>query len=97
MPTIADITVEVLQETDNPGVMFGDTRLLDMIAERCTHTNLMDKFPMIRHSRILDALENDPRFDKWYVKMRGVRGNPNWRCFNLVSINSKSRRMDEGG
>jgi len=83
MKTIADITVEVLNETDNPGVMFGDTRLLDDIAERCTHTNLMDKHPMLRHSRILDALENDVRFEKYYVTIRGIRGNPNWRCFEL--------------
>ena len=82
MKTIADITVEVLNETDNPGVMFGDTRLLDDIAERCTHTNLMDKHPMIRHTRILSALENDYRFEKYYVKMR-VRGYPYWRSFEL--------------
>ena len=83
MKTIADITVEVLNETDNPGVMFGDTRLLDMIAERCTHTNLMDKHPMLRHTRILNALEKDERFEKFYVHIRGIGGNPNWRCFEL--------------
>ena len=80
--TIADITVEVLNETDNPGVMFGDTRLLDMIAERCTHTNLMDKHPMVRHTRILSALEKDERFEKYYNKMK-IRGYPYWRSFEL--------------
>jgi len=83
MKTIADITVEVLNETDNPGVMFGDVTLLDMIAVRCTHTTLMKKHPMVRHTRILNALENDDRFEKYYVKMRGVWGNPNWRSFGL--------------
>ena len=81
--TIADITVEVLNETDNPGIMFGDTRLLDMIAERATHTNLMDKLPMLRHTRILNALEKDDRFKKYYTQMRGIRGNQIWRVFDL--------------
>ena len=83
MKTIAGITVEVLNETDNPGVMFGDTRLLDMIAVRCTHTNLMDKHPMLRHTRILTALEKDNRFEKYYVKIGEVRGNQSWRSFEL--------------
>jgi len=83
MKTIADITVEVLNETGNPDIMFGDTRLLDMIAEQATHTNLMKKHPMVRHSRILNALEKDDRFEKFYVHMPGVWGNPNWRSFEL--------------
>jgi len=89
MKTIADITVEVLQETDNPGIMFGDLTLLDMIAVRCTHTNLMDKHPMVRHSRILNALEKDSRFEKYFVKIRGIGGNQIWRSFELI-------RKDEG-
>lgn len=83
MKTIADHVVDVLNETDNPGIMFGDVTLFDTIAWRCTHTNLRDKHPMLRHSRILDALENDDRFEKFYVNMRGTRGNPNWRSFRL--------------
>jgi len=90
--TIADITIEVLNETDNPGVMFGDVTLLDMIAVKCTHTTLMDKHPMVRHTRILNALEKDGRFEKYYVKMRGVWGNPNWRSFEL----KKQYRSSEG-
>ena len=99
MKTIADITVEVLNETDNPGIMFGDVTLFDMIAQRCTHTNLMDKHPMLRHSRILDALENDDRFEKYYVHMRGIGGNPNWRSFqlkkNLSHITNNGGNNDE--
>ena len=83
MKTIADFTIEVLNETDNPGVMFGDTVLLDMIASRCTHTNLMEKHPMIRHNRILNALQRDERFEKFYVKMNGYWGNQRWRSFEL--------------
>jgi len=89
MKTIADIAVEVLRETDNTGIMFGDTRLLDMVAERATHTNLMDKFPMVRHSRILNALEGDDRFDKRFVRMPGVRGNQIWRWFELKETMSQ--------
>ncbi len=93
MKTISDIVVEVLNETDNPGVMFGDTRLLDMIAERCTHTNLMEKHPMSRHTRILTALENDDRFEKYYVKVTVTRGYPYWRSFEL----KKQYRSSEEG
>lgn len=103
--TIADITVEVLNETDNPGVMFGDTYLLDMIAERCTHTTLMKKHPMIRHNRILTALQNDGRFEKFYVKMPGIIGNQLWRSFELkkqyrnssLSTTSKNQNSCSGG
>ena len=62
MKTIADHVVDVLKETDNPGIMYGDVHLLDEIAWRCTHTNLREKHPLIRHSRILNALDKDPRF-----------------------------------
>lgn len=90
MKTIADYTVDVLRETDNPGVMFGDVHLLDEIASRCTHTTLMDKHPMVRHNRILNALENDNRFEKFYEYMNGVHGNPYWRSFKLiVGVNDK--------
>jgi len=81
--TIADYAVEVLKETDNPGVMYGDCTLLDMIAVKCTHTNLMKKHPLTRHSRILDALEKDARFEKYFIRMRGMVGNQMWRSFKL--------------
>ena len=97
MKTIADITIEVLNETDNPGVMFGDTRLLDMIAERCTHTNLMDKHPMLRHTRILTALEKDNRFEKYYVKIGEVRGNQSWRSFELKKQHRVSHNPSNNG
>ena len=83
MKTIADFVVEVLNETDNPGIMWGDVRLLDIVAERCTHTTLMDAHPMDRHGRILNALEKDDRFEKLYTKRRGYRGNPYSRWFEL--------------
>lgn len=84
--TIANVTVEVLRETDNPGIMYGDTVLLDMIANRCTHTNLMKKHPLVRHSRILNALEKDDRFEKGYFERRGFRGNKYWRSFRLKKV-----------
>jgi len=81
--TTADIAVEVLKETENEGVMYGDCTLLDMIAERCTHTNLMKLHPLTRHARILNALDKDKRFEKLYFHARGMRGNPYWRSFRL--------------
>lgn len=90
--TIADITIEVLKETDNQGIMWGDAFLLDMIAERCDaqlHTTLRTKkdgthvHPLNRHNRILNALDKDPRFEKMYFHARGMRGNQWWRSFKL--------------
>ncbi|GAG30887.1 unnamed protein product, partial [marine sediment metagenome] len=43
--TIADIAYDHLIESDNWGVMWGDTTLLDEIAWKCTHTNLKEKHP----------------------------------------------------
>jgi len=90
--TIADIVVEVLKETDNGGIMWGDSVLLDMVARRCEHTTLMRKkdgsytHPLNRHNRILDALDKDSRFEKLYFHARGMRGNQYWRNFKLKKV-----------
>ena len=65
--------------------MFGDCTLLDMVASRATHTNLMKQHPLTRHSRILSALDNDSRFEKYFIRARGMRGNQMWRSFKLKS------------
>jgi hypothetical protein len=57
---------DVLYETGNPGVAWGDIRLLDMCAARCTHTSLMEKLPAARHTRILNALDRSRLFSKSY-------------------------------
>jgi len=97
--TIADIVIEVLKETGNLGIMWGDTVLLDMIANRCDaqlHTTLKTKkdgktvHPLNRHNRILDALDKDPRFDKKHFHARGMRGNQWWRTFKLKEKNVPS-------
>lgn len=63
--------------------MWGDTALLDEIIWKCTHTNLKDKHPLVRHKRVLDALEKDSRFEKEYIHMEGTRG-PLWRSFKII-------------
>jgi len=93
--TIADITVEVLRETDNQGIMYGDSVLLDMIANRATHTNLMKQHPLVRHSRILNALEKDKRFGKYYFERRGFRGNKYWRSFKLKKQSARDSKNVE--
>lgn len=72
--SIADYTIEVLKETDNPGVMWGDVTLLDMISKRCMHSKISERgkgaiHPLDRHKRILDALDRDVRFEKYYLKV----------------------------
>lgn len=89
MKTIADHAVDVLIETDNPGVMWGDAHLLDDIAWKCTHTNLRDAHPLKRHKRILDALDRDSRFEKFYIHMNGCPG-PLWRSFKLIHLTNES-------
>lgn len=81
--TIAEHMRDVLLENECDGVMFGDTRLLDQCAQRCTHTNLMDKHPMLRHTRILTACENSELFVKRYYRPRGIPGNSWWRSLFL--------------
>ena len=56
---ICDITVEVLRETDNPAVMWGDCGLLDLIAERAPGRN-KDELTWEGHRRILNALSRQP-------------------------------------
>ena len=84
--TIADVAYEHLIETDNLGVMWGDCALLDEIALKCTHTNLREAHPLNRHKRILDALDRDSRFDKFYVHIKGSPG-PLWRSFKVIQKN----------
>ena len=62
--TIAQITKEYLLETENDSIGFGDTRLLDEIARRATHTTLMKKHPLDRHIAILNALDRSVLFRK---------------------------------
>lgn len=82
--TIAENMKDVLIETDNPSVMWGDCGLLDMCAKRCKHTNLMSLHPMERHSRILTALENSSLFKKRYVQLQfALTGNRDVRSFTL--------------
>ena len=82
--TIAETAKQVLIETNNNGVMWGDCFLLDDIAVRCKHTNLMTLHPLVRHQRILNALEKSPLFEKRVVWLkRGYQGNQTGRCFTL--------------
>jgi len=63
---IGDATLAILTETDNPGVGWGDTGLLDTIWKRSGRS--LDIHPLTRHKRILDALGHDPRFEKRFTR-----------------------------
>ncbi len=88
--TIAEIAAEVTLEQSRNGfssysVNPGDPVLLDLIAERATHTNLYkgpDGMGFCRipycHWRILNALEGSPLFVKTYIKLHRL-----CRCFYL--------------
>lgn len=84
--TIAEYMRDTLVETDNKAVMFGDVRLLDACAQKCSHTNLMSLHPMLRHSRILTACERSGLFDKFFILIGGKgsgRGQHHWRSLRL--------------
>jgi hypothetical protein len=81
--TISTIAEKHLIETENPAVMYGDTHLLDEIANKCTHTNLMTLHPLVRHQRMLNALEKSNLFTKGYVRITGYRGFSLVRSFKL--------------
>ena len=63
MTRVCDVAVEVLQETGDPAVMWGDCGLLDMIAARAGMLRRVDQ-PMggIRdlHRRVLNSLSRQP-------------------------------------
>ena len=83
--TIADHMVDVVNEYDTGGVMYGDCSLLDFCAERCTHTTLMDAHPMNRHIRILNAVDRSDKFIKSYISLNGV-GLGDCRKFKLKAV-----------
>ena len=69
--TIAEHMLDVIMECGTGGVMWGDTWLLDDCAKRCTHTNLMEKHPMVRHPIILTACQRSGLFETWYINLGG--------------------------
>lgn len=82
--SIACHSKEVLLEQSRDVIMWGDSFLLDVIAERCTHTNLMSLHPLIRHQHILQQLGRSKHFKKYFITLPGIaRGRV--RCFKLLS------------
>ena len=65
--TIAECVKEVLLEEDTDFIMWGDCYILDLCANRASHTNLSKKYPIERHTRILNALDKSSLFDKYLV------------------------------
>lgn len=88
--TIAEIAAEVAFERGRAGdcnycVSWGDSETLDIIAARATHTTILEGHPhpgvdrvMIRHWRVLNALENSSLFVKTYIRFHRL-----CRCFYL--------------
>lgn len=89
--TIADHTLDVLRETDNPAIMFGDCGLLDMVAARAELKISKGRYgtanhPLARWKRVLDGLERSKLFVKSLVwAAPGRRGNQIFRKFTPVN------------
>jgi len=86
--TIANIAAEHLELTGNPGVMWGDCTLLDEISSLCDvriKTHFLDLHPLIRHPRLLTAIERyTTRFKKGFISLPGKRGNNLVRYLELI-------------
>ena len=79
---LCDATIEILEETDNPSVMYGDEWLLHQIAKR---VGIPSEGPRTSR-RVLSALSKTPgKLIKSYVQMPGdccARGQ-SVLCFEL--------------
>jgi hypothetical protein len=82
--SIAQIMAVVLNEEGMHTVMYGDRVNLDKCANLASHTNLGSLHPLVRHKRILDALENSKLFSKMYVRCNDGRRERLVRGFKLV-------------
>lgn len=89
--TVGTIAVEVLKETQQEAVCWGDSGLLDMIARRAEHTNLMNLHPIERHARILNYLEKEPRLEKRFYRVRLAGRSALVRYFRLREESSNSK------
>ncbi len=78
---ICDVTAQVLRETDNPAVMYGDAGLLDLIAVRAG-VKCPSWPPTIGWQRVLNALSRQPGelVNSWSVE---AHSNRRVRCFRL--------------
>lgn len=61
MKRVCDVAEEVLKETGNPAVMWGDSGLLDTIAERAGLKKHTGRGAIVRrHNGVLNALSAQP-------------------------------------
>jgi len=86
MKTIADHAIEYLKEHDLDGVGAGDLGVIGDIAERSgvTDRNTKTPHPLNRRDNVLDGLERDERFEKYYYRAHDAIGRPcNLRAYKM--------------
>lgn len=79
---IASTAIDVLTKEGYDSVMWGDCGLLDDIAV-AYNKQILDLHPLERHPRILSALERSGKFEKWFIRLNGKRGNNYVRCMKI--------------
>ena len=82
---IGEIAIDVLKKNEQDSVMWGDCSLLDDIAV-AYNKEILHLHPLERHPRILSALERSGLFDKYFIQLRGKRGNNYVRCLKIKGI-----------
>lgn len=80
---VCDAAVEVLRETDNPAVMWGDCGLLCMIAKR---SGVKWEHPMRGEERVLQALSRQPG-----VLVKGFAAGARGRSVRIFRLPEKVR------
>ncbi len=92
--TIAQAMKEVLEETDNPAVMWGDVGLFFLCSKKLGHTTMWRPNPGTVYSRILDALQKSPLFNTYYV---GAHSNGRPRDVRICYLKDKDPETKDGG
>lgn len=82
---VCDATVEILNETDNDAVMWGDIALLHMIAERLGWESQASR----TEKRVLDALSKTPGIlEPVFTRISNLNGRTRLvRCFRMPEEN----------
>lgn len=78
--TIGEHALDVLRDTDNPAIMWGDCGLLDMVARRAGMREGLH--PLTRWQRVLAGIERSGLFEKSFSRLKpGMQGNQVCRVF----------------
>ena len=92
--TIVEAVIEALKESDNEGIGWGDSGLLNLVRQKLEHDHKITKPRWIYcegknwEQKILNALDRSPLFEKKFSHQRW--GRPH-RSFYLKALSSDNK------